>query len=79
MMGFHTDSHTGPVPEPVWDLLERVVPFAKNLRGVTFEFHESSYGLLGEGGNPGADRSCARGPGEAHRCRSRHFNTPLLS
>ena len=50
MMGFHTDSHTGPVAEPVWQLLEQTVPRASNLRGVTFEFHESSYGVLGEGG-----------------------------
>jgi len=50
MMGFHTDSHAGPVPDPVWGLLEKVVPLAKNLRGVTFEFHESSYGMLGESG-----------------------------
>ncbi len=50
MMGFHTDSHTGAVAEPVWRLLEQTVPRAKNLRGVTFEFHESSYGVLGESG-----------------------------
>ena len=50
MMGFHTDSHTGPVIEPVWQLLEQTVPRAANLRGVTFEFHESSYGVLGEVG-----------------------------
>ena len=50
MMGFHTDSHSGPVLAGVWELLERTVPQAKNLRGVTFEFHESSYRLLGEDG-----------------------------
>jgi len=50
MMGFHTDSHTGPVLDDVWRLLERALPRAKNLRGVTFEFHESSYKLLGESG-----------------------------
>lgn len=50
MMGFHTDSHTGPVLDAVWELLERAVPPAKNLRGVTFEFHESSYERLGESG-----------------------------
>jgi uncharacterized protein (UPF0276 family) len=50
MMGFHTDSHTGPVIDPVWQLLAQTVPRARNLRGVTFEFHESSYGLLGESG-----------------------------
>lgn len=50
MMGFHTDSHTGPVLDDVWELLERSAPRAKNLRGVTFEFHESSYERLGGGG-----------------------------
>jgi uncharacterized protein (UPF0276 family) len=50
MMGFHTDSHTGPVLEPVWDLLEHAIPLATNLRGITFEFHESSYSILGESG-----------------------------
>jgi uncharacterized protein len=50
MMGFHTDSHTGPVPDGVWRLLEYTVPRAANLKGVTFEFHESSFSLLGESG-----------------------------
>ena len=50
MMGYHTDSHTGPVLEPVWTLLEQAVPRATHLRGVTFEFHESSFGSLGEAG-----------------------------
>jgi uncharacterized protein (UPF0276 family) len=50
MMGFHTDSHTGPVIEGVWRLLEHTVPLATRLRGVTFEFHESSYRLLGDTG-----------------------------
>lgn len=50
MMGFHTDSHTGPVLDDVWALLEHTIPRAQNLRGVTFEFHESSFALLGESG-----------------------------
>lgn len=50
MMGFHTDSHTGPVDETVWRLLEEVVPHAPNLRGVTFEFHESSWPMLHDAG-----------------------------
>ncbi len=50
MMGFHTDSHTGPVLEGVWELLDHTVPRASKLRGVTFEFHESSFGRLGENG-----------------------------
>lgn len=50
MMGFHTDSHTGPVIEGVWRLLENVGPRIPNLKGVTFEFHESSFSMLGEAG-----------------------------
>lgn len=50
MMGFHTDSHYGPVHESVWGLLENVIPRAKRLLGVTFEFHESSFAMMGEDG-----------------------------
>jgi uncharacterized protein (UPF0276 family) len=50
MKGFHTDSHTGPVLEEVWELLDRTVRRTKNLRGVTFEFHESSLRMMGEDG-----------------------------
>lgn len=50
MMGFHTDSHTGPVADGVWPLLEYVVPRAGSLRGVTFEFHESSRPMLHDDG-----------------------------
>jgi hypothetical protein len=50
MMGFYTDSHTGPVAEGVWELLEYTVARARNLRGVTFEFHESSFDMMGESG-----------------------------
>jgi uncharacterized protein len=50
MMGFHADSHNGPVHEGVWELLEYVVPRAGNLRGVTFEFHDSSFSAMGEAG-----------------------------
>src|SRR4030095_14069903 len=46
MMGFHIDSHLGPAPDDVWQLLEFVVPRARELRGVTFEFHESSWPML---------------------------------
>ena len=46
MGGMYTDSHAGPCPEPVWDLLDCVVPNASNLCGITFEFHESYYPLL---------------------------------
>jgi uncharacterized protein (UPF0276 family) len=50
MMGFHTDSHAGPVLEAVWDLLDDVAPRLSALRGVTFEFHESSWPLLHDDG-----------------------------
>ncbi len=50
MQGMHTDSHTGPVPEAVWGLLSTAMPRLRHLRAVTFEFHESSFGLLGEAG-----------------------------
>ncbi len=50
MMGFHADTHNGPVLAGVWEMLEYVVPRAKNLRGVTFEFHESSFEIMGESG-----------------------------
>lgn len=50
LMGFHIDSHSGPTLERVWELLDFVVPRASALRGVTFEFHESSWPLLREDG-----------------------------
>jgi uncharacterized protein (UPF0276 family) len=45
--GMYTDSHCGPCPEPVWQLLEHVIARAPNLRAVTFEFHDSYFPLLG--------------------------------
>lgn len=48
--GMYTDSHSGPCPERVWQLLDYVAPRAPNLRAVTFEFHDSYYGLLGPAG-----------------------------
>lgn len=50
MMGFHTDSHAGPVLDEVWTLLEAAAPRLTSLRGVTFEFHESSWPLLRDEG-----------------------------
>jgi len=46
LLGFYTDSHAGPVAPPVWDLLKETLQAAPWIRGVTFEFHESSYPLL---------------------------------
>ena len=48
--GMYTDSHAGPCPEPVWDLLDDVILRTPNLRGVTFEFHFSYYPLMQEAG-----------------------------
>ena len=50
LMNFHIDSHSGPAPEGVWDLLEFVAPRVPALRGVTFEFHESSWPQLRDDG-----------------------------
>jgi uncharacterized protein (UPF0276 family) len=46
LAGMYTDSHAGPCPEPVWQLLDQVVPRAPNLAAITFEFHDSYYALL---------------------------------
>jgi uncharacterized protein (UPF0276 family) len=48
--GFYTDSHAGPVAAEVWPLLERTLRAAPWIRAVTFEYHESYAGVLGEGG-----------------------------
>lgn len=46
MNGFYMDSHAGPCPDQVWELLDYAVSKAPNLRGITFEFHESYFPLL---------------------------------
>lgn len=48
--GMYTDSHAGPCPEPVWQLLEDIMPRTPNLKGVTFEFHDSYFRKLGADG-----------------------------
>lgn len=48
--GMYTDSHAGPCPEPVWELLDYALSRTPNLRGVTFEFHFSYFPLMGEAG-----------------------------
>lgn len=35
--GFWTDAHCGLVPEPVWDMLNRVLPLCPNVGGLLFE------------------------------------------
>ena len=44
--GVYRDSHAGPCPEAVWDLLRFVAPRTPRLRAITFEFHDSYYPLL---------------------------------
>lgn len=44
--GMYMDSHAGPCPDEVWSLLDYAVSKAPNLRGITFEFHESYFPLL---------------------------------
>lgn len=45
-MGMYTDSHAGPVCEPVWKNLEHALEHAPQVRAVTYEFHESYYRQL---------------------------------
>lgn len=42
----YTDSHAGPCPPEVWQLLDYTLPLVPNLCGITFEFHESYFHLL---------------------------------
>ena len=45
--GFWMDAHDGRVPEPVWELLEYVLPIAPNVAGVVFELLEDHAIRLG--------------------------------
>ena len=48
--GFYVDGHCAAPPEPVWALLEQVVPLCPNLAAVTFEMLGSWAGSLPPGG-----------------------------
>lgn len=48
--GAYLDSHSGRCNKEVWDLLDYVMPRCTNLRGVTFEFHESYFHTMGNEG-----------------------------
>ncbi len=48
--GFYLDAHSGASPEPVWDLLDRVLPRCPNLGGVVFELFGSWFDTLGTTG-----------------------------
>lgn len=45
--GFYLDAHSGACPEPVWELLEQVLPRLPNLGGVVFEMFGNYVPLLG--------------------------------
>ncbi|HEX3067643.1 MAG TPA: DUF692 family protein [Thermoanaerobaculia bacterium] len=45
--GFYTDSHSRLTPPEVWEYAYEIVPRCHNLRGITFEFHESYFPRLG--------------------------------
>lgn len=50
LAGMWADAHAGAPPEPVWDLLEDCAARSPNLRGITFEFHDSYLPVLGHDG-----------------------------
>ncbi|HYN22447.1 MAG TPA: DUF692 family protein [Thermoanaerobaculia bacterium] len=45
--GWWLDAHCGPLPEPVWELLDYALPRCPNLAGVTFEMLGSWYVEVG--------------------------------
>ena len=55
--GFYLDAHSGASPEPVWTLLEEVLPRCPNLCGVVFELFGSWFDELG---TEGLDRQLGR-------------------
>jgi len=46
--GFYLDAHSGPVPPPVWALLEWTLPRCPNVGGVVFELFGSWFDVVGE-------------------------------
>lgn len=50
MHGIYLDSHSGPCPTEVFELLSYAAPRCPNLRGVTFEFLESYFPMMGNHG-----------------------------
>jgi uncharacterized protein (UPF0276 family) len=45
--GWWLDAHCGPLPDPVWSLLEYALPRCPNLGGVTFEMLGSWFAEMG--------------------------------
>ncbi len=50
MGDMYTDAHSGPCPPEVWSLLDALIPRLPHLAGITFEFHESYFEILGAAG-----------------------------
>jgi uncharacterized protein (UPF0276 family) len=46
--GLYLDAHSGPSPEPVWELLDWVLPICPNVGGVVFELFGTWYDRVGE-------------------------------
>lgn len=46
----YLDSHSGPTPAAVWDLLDYVLPRAPEVAGIVFELFGSWYETIGENG-----------------------------
>lgn len=46
----YLDAHSGRTPEPVWDLLDHVLPRAPRVAGIVFELFGSWYDAVGEDG-----------------------------
>ena len=46
--GFYMDAHSGPVPDPVWEMLEWTLPQCENIGGITFELFGSWYETTGD-------------------------------
>jgi uncharacterized protein len=80
LYGVYLDSHAGPCPDEVWNLLDYAAPRCRNLNGVTFEFHESYYPKLREAGIL-AELQRARSIVQDNQgktvCHSQNSNVPL--
>lgn len=50
LKGFHTDSHSRPTPESVWQWAYEWAPRFPNLGAITYEYHESYHERLGLAG-----------------------------
>ena len=50
LAGFYTDSHSRVTPPEVWEYVNEFVPRFRHLRGITFEFQESYFPVLGLAG-----------------------------